>query len=77
MEWPVVLEGDFPERYLRAARADGDDRHAVAPALLPGLREGGLAPRFGFVANGADPAGIVIAGNEEVLIGRLEDAAFA
>ena len=33
-------------------------------------------PAFAFVANGGDPA-VVVEGNEEVLVGRLEDAAFA
>src|SRR5205807_2290223 len=35
-----------------------------------------LEARFLFVANGGDPE-IVRAGNEEVLVGRLEDASFA
>src|SRR4029079_4057493 len=39
--------------------------------------EGGLAPRFLFVANGALKPEIVSAGTEEVLVGRLEDASFA
>ena len=37
---------------------------------------GALEPRFLFVANGGDPD-VVRPGNEEVLVGRLDDAGFA
>ena len=43
---------------------------------FPIVREGRLDARFAFVANGGDPA-VVASGNEEVLVGRLEDAVFA
>jgi tetrameric-type glycyl-tRNA synthetase beta subunit len=78
VEWPEVLEGRFDERYL------------VLPLRLPitamqahqryfpvASEDGGLEPRFLFVANGAARRDIVVAGNEGVLVGRLEDAAFA
>ena len=77
VEWPVVLEGRFDRRYL-----DLPDRVVITAMqshqrYFP-LRAGGgeLEPRFLFVANGGDPD-VVRAGNEEVLVGRLDDAAFA
>jgi glycyl-tRNA synthetase beta chain len=77
VEWPVVLEGRFDRRYL-----DLPDRVVITAMqshqrYFP-VRAGGgeLEPRFLFVANGGDPD-VVRAGNEEVLVGRLDDAAFA
>jgi glycyl-tRNA synthetase beta chain len=69
-EWPTVLEGKFDERFL------GLPRRVVETAMESHQRyfpiEGN---RFAFVANGGDPE-TVIAGNEAVLEGRLEDASF-
>ncbi len=77
VEWPVVLAGRFDRRYL-----DLPDRVVITAMqshqrYFP-VRGGGgdLEPRFFFVANGGDPE-VVRAGNEEVLAGRLDDAAFA
>jgi glycyl-tRNA synthetase beta chain len=77
VEWPVVLAGRFDRRYL-----DLPDRVVITAMqshqrYFP-VRGGGgdLEPRFLFVANGGDPE-VVRAGNEEVLAGRLDDAAFA
>jgi glycyl-tRNA synthetase beta chain len=77
VEWPVVLEGRFDRGYL-----DLPDR-VVVTAMQSHQRyfpvrlgTGELEPRFLFVANGGDPD-VVRAGNEEVLVGRLDDAAFA
>jgi len=77
VEWPVVLEGRFDRSYL-----DLPDR-IVITAMQSHQRyfpvraaAGALEPRFLFVANGGDPD-VVRAGNEEVLVGRLDDAAFA
>ena len=78
VEWPVVLEGSFDERYLllppRVPITAMQSHQRYFPVAGEG---GGLAPRFLFVANGAAKPEIVIAGNEEVLVGRLEDASFA
>ena len=78
VEWPVVLEGSFDERYLllppRVPITAMQSHQRYFPVAG---EEGGLAPRFLFVANGALKPEIVIGGNEEVLVGRLEDASFA
>ena len=70
MEWPTVLEGSFDERFLelpsRVVETAMQAHQRYFP--LPGNR-------FGFVANGGDPD-TVRRGNERVLEGRLEDAAF-
>ncbi|HET6847683.1 MAG TPA: glycine--tRNA ligase subunit beta [Gaiellales bacterium] len=76
VEWPVVLEGRFDERYLELP-----DRLAVTvmqshQRYFPIVAAGRLDARFAFVANGGVPE-VVVAGNEEVLVGRLEDGAFA
>jgi len=77
VEWPVVLEGRFDAGYLELP-----DRVVITAMqshqrYFPVRRAGAaLEPRFLFVANGGDPD-IVRAGNEEVLLGRLDDAAFA
>lgn len=65
-----VLEGAYDQRYERLPK------RVVTTAMQSHQRyfplEGG---RFAFVANGGDPD-VVRAGNEQVLEGRLEDAAF-
>ena len=69
-EWPTVLEGAFDERFLSLPR------RVVETAMESHQRYFPLeSNRFAFVANGGDPA-IVVAGNEAVLEGRLEDASF-
>jgi glycyl-tRNA synthetase beta chain len=69
-EWPTVLEGTFAERFLLLPR------RVVETAMESHQRYFPLTSnRFAFVANGGDPA-TVIAGNEGVLEGRLEDASF-
>jgi len=69
-EWPTVLEGTFDERFL------GLPRRVVETAMESHQRYFPLdGNRFAFVANGGDPE-TVIAGNEAVLEGRLEDASF-
>jgi glycyl-tRNA synthetase beta chain len=77
VEWPVVLEGRFDRRYLelpdRVVVTAMQSHQRYFPVRPPG---GELEPRFLFVANGGDPE-VVRSGNEEVLVGRLEDAAFA
>jgi glycyl-tRNA synthetase beta chain len=77
VEWPVVLEGRFDAGYLELP-----DRVVITAMqshqrYFPVRRvAAALEPRFLFVANGGDPE-VVRAGNEEVLVGRLDDAAFA
>src|SRR3954467_3830250 len=76
VEWPVVLEGRFDERYLELPERVPITAMQSHQRYFPIVREGRLDARFTFVANGGDAA-VVAAGNEEVLVGRLEDAVFA
>jgi glycyl-tRNA synthetase beta chain len=76
VEWPVVLEGRFDERYLELPERVPITAMQSHQRYFPVVREGRLDARFAFVANGGDAA-VVAAGNEEVLVGRLEDAVFA
>src|SRR6266540_3040286 len=70
VESPMVLAGDFDERFLQLPE------RVVVTAMEAHQRYFPLGGnRFAFVANGGD-AETVIAGNENVLEGRLEDAAF-
>jgi glycyl-tRNA synthetase beta chain len=66
----VVLAGSFDERFLQLPR------RVIETAMQSHQRYFPLeGARFAFVANGGDPE-TVIAGNEQVLEGRLEDASF-
>jgi glycyl-tRNA synthetase beta chain len=77
VEWPVVLQGCFEPRYLELPDRVVETAMQSHQRYFPVRRVGAdLEPRFVFVANGGDPD-IVRAGNEEVLAGRLDDAAFA
>ena len=77
VEWPVVLEGRFDPGYLELPERVVVTAMQSHQRYFPVRREGAaLEPRFLFVANGGDPD-VVRAGNEEVLIGRLDDARFA
>ncbi len=70
VEWPIVLEGSFDERFLSLPR------RVIETAMQSHQRYFPLAgARFAFVANGGDSA-VVRAGNDGVLEGRLEDASF-
>jgi glycyl-tRNA synthetase beta chain len=70
VESPVVLEGAFDERFLELPG------RVVETAMQSHQRYFPLeGARFAFVANGGDPE-VVVAGNERVLEGRLEDAHF-
>jgi glycyl-tRNA synthetase beta chain len=70
VESPVLLAGQFDERFLQLPR------RVVVTAMEAHQRYFPLdGNRFAFVANGGD-RDTVIAGNENVLEGRLEDAAF-
>ncbi len=78
-EWPSVLRGSFPEQFLELP-----DRVIITvmqshQRYLPLLDVGGRpTPHFCFVANsGPDAAETVITGNERVVRGRLDDAAFS
>jgi glycyl-tRNA synthetase beta chain len=71
VESPIVLEGRFHERFL-----DLPSR-VVETAMQSHQRYFPLeGARFAFVANGGVPE-VVVAGNERVLEGRLEDAHFS
>lgn len=77
VEWPVVLEGRFDASYLELPERVVVTAMQSHQRYFPVRREGAaLEPRFLFVANGGDPD-VVRAGNEEVLVGRLDDARFA
>ncbi|HEX5468110.1 MAG TPA: glycine--tRNA ligase subunit beta [Gaiellaceae bacterium] len=69
-EWPTVLEGSFDERFLSLPRRVVETAMESHQRYFP--LEGN---RFAFVANGGEPE-TVVAGNERVLEGRLEDASF-
>jgi glycyl-tRNA synthetase beta chain len=70
VESPVVLAGRFDERFLALPE------RVVQTAMQAHQRYFPLGGnRFAFVANGGDPD-TVVAGNENVLEGRLEDASF-
>jgi glycyl-tRNA synthetase beta chain len=70
VEKPVVLSGTFHERFLQLPE------RVIVTAMESHQRYFPLGGnRFAFVANGGDPE-TVIAGNANVLEGRLEDAAF-
>jgi glycyl-tRNA synthetase beta chain len=70
VEKPIVLQGSFDERFLQLPH------RVIVTAMESHQRYFPLGgDRFAFVANGGDPE-TVIAGNENVLEGRLEDAAF-
>ncbi|MGH3033163.1 MAG: glycine--tRNA ligase subunit beta [Gaiellaceae bacterium] len=71
VERPVVLAGRFDERFLELPA------RVVVTAMQSHQRYFPLeGARFAFVANGGDPE-TVVAGNERVLEGRLEDAHFS
>ena len=70
VESPIVLAGSFDERFLELPP------RVVETAMQSHQRYFPLeGARFAFVANGGDPD-VVVAGNERVLEGRLEDAHF-
>ena len=70
VESPIVLGGDFDERFLRLPE------RVLVTAMQSHQRYFPLGGnRFAFVANGGAPD-VVRAGNELVLEGRLDDAAF-
>jgi glycyl-tRNA synthetase beta chain len=70
VESPIVLKGRFDERFLSLPP------RVVETAMQSHQRYFPLeGARFAFVANGGD-AEVVVAGNERVLEGRLEDAHF-
>jgi glycyl-tRNA synthetase beta chain len=70
VEWPLVLEGTFDERFLSLPE------RVIETAMQSHQRYFPLGGnRFAVVANGGDPD-TVRAGNETVLEGRLDDATF-
>jgi glycyl-tRNA synthetase beta chain len=70
VEWPMVLEASFDERYLSLP-----ERVVQAPMQKDQRYFPLGANRFAVVANGGDPD-IVRAGHQNVLESRLEDASF-
>jgi glycyl-tRNA synthetase beta chain len=70
VESPIVLRASFDERFLQLPE------RVIVTAMESHQRYFPLGgKRFAFIANGGDPK-TVVAGNENVLEGRLEDAAF-
>ena len=78
-EWPTVMRGAFDPEFLelpaRVIVTAMQSHQRYFPLTGP---DGALAPAFLFVSNG-DPAATatIVAGNERVLRGRLDDARFA
>ena len=71
VERPFVLTGRYDERFLELPL------RVVETVMQSHQRYFPLGPgRFAFVANGGDPE-LIVAGNENVLAGRLDDAAFS
>src|SRR5205085_2615285 len=70
VEWPLVLEGRFDERYLALPERVIQAPMQADQRYFPLGRN-----RFAIVANGGDPE-VVRAGHENVLESRLEDASF-
>lgn len=71
VERPFVLTGRYDERFLELPL------RVVETVMQSHQRYFPLTPgRFAFVANGGDPE-LIVAGNENVLAGRLDDAAFS
>jgi glycyl-tRNA synthetase beta chain len=71
VERPLVLTGEYDERFLNLPLS------VIETVMQAHQRYFPLSPgRFAFVANGGDPE-VIRAGNENVLAGRLEDAAFS
>jgi glycyl-tRNA synthetase beta chain len=75
-EWPAVLRGSFDERYLDlppgVVRAAMQSHQRYLPFRDPSV------PGFLFVSGGEEAAAAtIVAGNERVLRGRLDDAAFS
>ena len=71
VERPLVLTGSYDERFLELPL------RVVETVMQSHQRYFPLGPgRFAFVANGGNPD-VIVAGNENVLAGRLEDAAFS
>ena len=70
VERPPVLDGTFDERFLELPM-----RVVVTACSRTSATSRSAGNRFAFVANGGDPD-VVRAGNERVLAGRLDDAAF-
>jgi glycyl-tRNA synthetase beta chain len=78
-EWPSVLRGSFPARFLelpdRVIITVMQSHQRYLPLLAP---DGRPQSHFCFVANsGAAAVETVVTGNERVVRGRLDDAAFS
>ncbi len=77
VERPHVLVGEFPARYLDLPERIPITAMQSHQRYFPiRAADGGLEPRFVVISNGGD-ADVVRRGNEEVLVGRLDDARFA
>ena len=71
VERPFVLSGTYDERFLELPL------RVIETVMQSHQRYFPLGPgRFAFVANGGDPE-LITRGNENVLTGRLDDAAFS
>lgn len=78
VEWPVVMIGKIPERFLKVPQ------EALVTSMKTHQKyfsffddKGHFAPYFGFVSNvNLEDHSVVIAGNEKVLSARLADALY-
>jgi glycyl-tRNA synthetase beta chain len=78
-EWPSVMRGSFAPEFLelppRVIVTAMQSHQRYFPLAEP---DAALVPAFLFVSNGASSASAtIVAGNERVLRGRLDDARFA
>ena len=78
VEYPVVLLGKIPERFMALPEEAVITPMKVHQRYFPTRRNGKLAPYFVFVANNVtiDNGKTIIKGNERVLNARLADALF-
>ena len=79
VEWPVVLMGEIDAAFLNLPPEVLTTSMRTNQQYFTCLdRDGGLAPRFLFVANmiAEDGGAVIVAGNERVLRARLADARF-
>lgn len=78
IEWPIVLMGHLPEKFLSLPSEVLTTSMRVHQKYFATTKEGVLSPHFFFVSNmdAPDHGAGIIRGNERVLIARLSDADF-
>lgn len=77
VEWPVVVAGEFPARYLELPDVVLSTAMRVHQKFFALADPAGkLLPRFLHVAGQEDPSGNIARNNAQVLTARLDDATF-